>query len=233
MLVNGTLSPQVTLPKQYVRLRILNAEIEREEERDEEQHAHGLQEALAAVEPALRGEEIRLARAEPVDRELVRQCVPLHAGQDVGQHDHQGELAEVRGLQAEETEVDPAPGAVDGDADVRDAGERHREAGAAEDVPAPLARLLQVEPVEGEAGHDGDRHVGELTVERGRAVARGERDAGAILHHQAEHRELARHVGAHEATQRRVDIRRTQAATISPSKSGRVRVGCGWPILVG
>ena len=29
MLVNGTLSPQVTLPKQYVRLRILNAEIER------------------------------------------------------------------------------------------------------------------------------------------------------------------------------------------------------------
>lgn len=29
LLVNGTLSPQVTLPKQYVRLRILNAEIER------------------------------------------------------------------------------------------------------------------------------------------------------------------------------------------------------------
>ncbi len=29
MVVNGTLSPQVTLPKQYVRLRILNAEIER------------------------------------------------------------------------------------------------------------------------------------------------------------------------------------------------------------
>ncbi len=29
MLVNGTLSPQVTLPKQYVRLRLLNAEIER------------------------------------------------------------------------------------------------------------------------------------------------------------------------------------------------------------
>ncbi len=29
MLVNGTLSPQITLPKQYVRLRILNAEIER------------------------------------------------------------------------------------------------------------------------------------------------------------------------------------------------------------
>lgn len=29
MLVNGTLNPQVTLPKQYVRLRLLNAEIER------------------------------------------------------------------------------------------------------------------------------------------------------------------------------------------------------------
>ena len=29
LLVNGTLSPQITLPKQYVRLRILNAEIER------------------------------------------------------------------------------------------------------------------------------------------------------------------------------------------------------------
>ncbi|MEO8616544.1 MAG: multicopper oxidase domain-containing protein [Luteolibacter sp.] len=29
MVVNGTLSPQVTLPRQYVRLRILNAEIER------------------------------------------------------------------------------------------------------------------------------------------------------------------------------------------------------------
>jgi len=52
--------------------------------------------------------------------------VPLHAREEIREHDHQRELAEVRSLQAEETEIDPAPGTVDRDPNTRDARQEHR-----------------------------------------------------------------------------------------------------------
>jgi len=105
----------------------------------------------------------------------------LKARQHVSKNEDEGEFAEVRGLQAEEAEVNPAPGTVHGHTDAGNAGSDHGEHRGTKNPPTVLAEALEVD-AEGEpTGQEREGHVHQLAIKRRRPIFRTQRNARTVL----------------------------------------------------